>query len=249
MTDPFAPLIAALDRRAQTGRTARFWLRDDDAIDPTPALDQLLHLTAAHGIPCLLAVIPQPTGPALARRLDGERQVAVALHGWSHQNHAAAGEKKCELGRHRPVATVLAELAQGLGRLSDLHGPRLTPILVPPWNRIDDGLIPALPGLGLLALSVFGPARPGLPPRLNTHVDIIDWHGNGGGRPPLDLVRELVAASGSGISPIGLLTHHLVHDAAAWAFLDGLFAKTAQHPGCRWNAAPDLLAEMRSKSA
>ena len=35
-------------------------------------------------------------------------------------------------------------------------------------------------------------------------------------------------------SPIGLLTHHLVHDAAAWALMELIFEATAGKPGCAW---------------
>ena len=39
---------------------------------------------------------------------------------------------------------------------------------------------------------------------------------------------------------MGLLTHHLVHDEAAWIFLDAFFAATARHPACRWATLADL---------
>ncbi|RUM06533.1 polysaccharide deacetylase family protein [Rhizobium chutanense] len=248
MTDrmDWEPLRRELDRWQAAGRVARFWLRDDDAIEPTPDLETLLALAGESKVPLTLAVIPGLTGEALAARLAAEAGVTVAVHGWSHTNHAGPEGKKQELGGERPADVVLGELGEGLRLLERLHPGRFQSLLVPPWNRIDAALIPALPGLGFAALSVYGRARPDGPmPLLNTHVDIIDWHGTRGGRSAAELVAELVAElrdrfAGSD-EPIGVLAHHLVHDAAAWDFLSDLFAVTAGHPAVRWSPATALL--------
>ncbi|EJT06643.1 polysaccharide deacetylase family protein [Rhizobium sp. CCGE 510] len=248
MTDKtiWEPLRRELDRWQATGRVARFWLRDDDAVEPTPALETLLALTGESKIPLTLAVIPGRTGEALAARLAAEAGVTVAVHGWSHTNHARPEGKKQELGGDRPAAVVLGELGEGLLLLQRLYPTRFLPVLVPPWNRIDAALIPALPRLGFAALSVYGRARQDGPvPLVNTHVDIIDWHGTRGGRAEAELVAELVAELGhrygGSDEPIGVLTHHLVHDAAAWDFLSALFAATGRHPAVHWSAASALL--------
>lgn len=247
MPDVFDPLRRALDAFAAQGRTARFWLRDDDAVDPSPPLDHLLHLGRDHGVPLTLAVIPQPTGPALAARLHG-LAVEVAPHGWSHVNHARPPDKSCELGPDRPAPDILAELAQGLSHLARLYGARLVPVLVPPWNRIDPALIASLPALGFCGLSVFGPEQGAAPPlRINVHVDLIDWRGSRGGREPAALVADLVRrleVSRATDAPMGFMTHHLVHDAAAWNFTERLFTITAAHAGARWHRLSDLLDEL-----
>ncbi|QKK34166.1 polysaccharide deacetylase (plasmid) [Rhizobium indicum] len=248
MTDGIVwdPLHRELDRWQAAGRVARFWLRDDDAVEPTQALETLMALAGQSQVPLTLAVIPGLTGEALAARLVEGAAVAVAVHGWSHTNHAGPEKKKQELGGDRPAEVVLGELDEGFRLLQRLHPARFLPVLVPPWNRIDAALIPALPGLGFAALSVYGRAKQGGPvPLLNTHVDIIDWHGTRGGRSEADLVAELVAElrhrfAGSD-EPVGVLTHHLVHDAAAWDFLSALFAVTDRHPGVRWSSASELL--------
>jgi len=240
------PLTRELARWLHAGRTADFWLRDDDAIEPTAALDRLLAPTAAHEVPVALAVIPAPTGAPLAERLARENHVTVAVHGWSHENHAAQGEKKQELGRHRPREIVLAELSQGRARLQRLHAGRFAPVLVPPWNRIDADLLPHLAGIGFSALSVFGAPEPGPMRMLNSTVDIMDWRGNRGGRDHAALVSEIVAQlerafRGEG-GPVGLLSHHLVHDEVAWSFLDRLLKITAASGACRWRSVGELLA-------
>ncbi|MBA1347159.1 polysaccharide deacetylase family protein [Rhizobium sp. WYCCWR 11146] len=248
MTDWIAwdPLHHELDRWQAADRVARFWLRDDDAVEPTQALETLMALACQSEVPLTLAVIPGLTGEALAARLVEDAAVAVAVHGWSHTNHAGPERKKQELGGDRPADVVLGELGEGFRLLQRLHPARFLPVLVPPWNRIDAALIPALPGLGFAALSVYGRAKQDGPmPLLNTHVDIIDWHGTRGGRSEADLVAELVAElrhrfAGSD-EPVGVLTHHLVHDAAAWDFLSALFAVTGRHPAVRWSPASELL--------
>lgn len=246
MTDAdWAPLTDELDRWARGGRVARFWLRDDDAVEPTEPLERLLALSARHAVPVALAVIPAFTGEALARRLAAAPEAEVAVHGWSHENFAPPGEKKRELGGDRPAGVVLASLEKGLSHLAGLHGPRLTPVLVPPWNRIDPALVPPLGGIGFRALSVFGPERNLGLTSVNTHVDVIDWHGTRGGRDTGVLVGEMVArlkAIESGEGTLGLLTHHLVHDETVWRFLEELFERTAWHPGCRWTRLSRIVA-------
>jgi peptidoglycan/xylan/chitin deacetylase (PgdA/CDA1 family) len=248
MTDKtiWEPLRRELDRWQAAGRVARFWLRDDDAIEPTPALETLLALTDENKIPLTLAVIPGLTGETLVARLAEETSVAVAVHGWSHTNHAGPQGKKQELAGDRPADVVLGELGEGFRLLQRLHPARFLPVLVPPWNRIDAALIPALPALGFAALSVYGRAKQDGPmPLLNTHVDIIDWHGTRGGRGEAELVAELVAELADRLAgsdePIGVLTHHLVHDVAAWDFLSALFAVTTRHPAVCWSSASELL--------
>lgn len=151
MTDRIAwdPLRRELDRWQAAGRVARFWLRDDDAVEPTLALEMLMALAGENEVPLMLAVIPGLTGEALAVRLGEEADVAVAVHGWSHKNHAGLKAKKQELGGERPTEVVLDELGEGFRLLERLHPARFLPVLVPPWNRIDAALIPALPALGL----------------------------------------------------------------------------------------------------
>jgi peptidoglycan/xylan/chitin deacetylase (PgdA/CDA1 family) len=228
-------LTLALDRLADAGRVARFWLRDDDAVDPTPALETLLAL----GLPVTIAAIPAHTGAALADRLAGCDHATVVVHGWSHANYAPPGEKAQELGPHRPLAQVSGELERGRAHLAALHGARFAPVLVPPWNRIAPDVVAALPSLGFAALSVFGPARPAPLPMINTQIDLIDWRGSRGGRDARLLEAEVIAAMQSG-DPVGILSHHLVHDAAAWAFLEALVAAT-DHPGAVWVDVTDLI--------
>jgi hypothetical protein len=228
-------LDAELDLWRRDGRQARLWLRDDDAVGPTATLDRLLTVTGT--LPLALAVIPQ----ACAAMPLPDR-VAILQHGWSHRDHAPAGQKKQELG-HRPVADCARELAQGRARLQQCFASQALPVLVPPWNRIDPALLPELPRLGFAGLSTMGvepPAAAGLR-QVNTHVDLIRW------RPVRAFAGEetVLAAITDGLTrrrtggmpataPLGLLTHHLVHDKDLWRFLARLLDRLGGHPAVLW---------------
>ena len=54
----WSELTEELDAWATAGRCATLWWRDDDAAQPGPALERLLALSAGHGWPVTLAVIP-----------------------------------------------------------------------------------------------------------------------------------------------------------------------------------------------
>lgn len=247
-TADYASLTQVLDRFAAAGRSATLWWRDDDAAAVSPDLERLLALAARHGVPLALAVVPAAASEALARRLAAESDaVCVLQHGYAHQNHAAPPDKKIELGPQRPAQMVIGELATGWLRLESLFAGRALPVLVPPWNRLAPFLVPVLPELGYRGLSQFGPRKRVMPvqhlQQVNCHVDPIDWHGTRGfvGRPAA--VTALVAAlarrlddpqGAAAEEPTGLMTHHAVHDAGLWEFLDEVLMVTRHHPAARW---------------
>ncbi len=232
-----------LDLAHDRGQSLRFWLRDDDATHPGPALERLLDLCAAHRVPPVLAVIPARASADLAAALPAP--VRVAQHGWAHENHAGPGEKKQELGPQRPAPLVLAELARGLERLRGLFPDHLIDLMVPPWNRIAPEVVTGLPGIGIRALSAFGKVSATALPVLNPDIDPIDWHGTRSLHDADGLWQALAQAAARGDDrPIGILTHHLDHDAAIWAFLEELMALT-DHPACRWVAPDDIIPGLR----
>lgn len=244
-------LRARLDQWQAEGRVLRLWLRDDDAVQPTAQLDHLLDLVPARAVPLALAVIPEKTGAPLADRLAGVDRIQVAVHGWAHINHAPADQKKMELGAHRPVETVLDELTAGFKTLSTLHGTCFVPLLVPPWNRVAPEVIAGAAKLGFRAYSTYGPEKPGPLPQINTHVDIMNWRGGGGGHTPERLVPALIAALEQSLdrgSAVGVLTHHLVHDDLAWTGLEQLMRITAHHPAVKWQAIGQLMDALPNQS-
>ena len=242
------PLADELARWSALGKEPRLWLRDDDAIEPTEQLDRLLTKTGEYRIPAVLAVIPKGATESLAERLRGEPRIAVAVHGWAHRNHAPVGEKNQELGAHRPIERVMDELQQGLKTLSALFGSQFRPLLVPPWNRIDPSVVVRLPDIGFHALSTFGHKSlvdevSGLA-QVNSHIDLIDWKGSRGCRDHdaliVEIANELARSRNGNQTPVGILTHHLVHDSAVDRFLDGLFT-CLEDTDATWLDADTLL--------
>jgi len=227
-------LDEALAHGRDAGRAPQFWWRDDDAATPTPPLAQLMTLSRASGVPVALAVVPLAAVPELFAGHDAR----VLMHGTDHRNRAAPGEKKTEFPAAEPDEKAIARLAAARERLAGLAGKRFLPVLVPPWNRLKRALVARLPAAGLHGLSAYGPRDAVQPARgvaqINTHVDIIDWHGTRGfigEEAALGLALKQLASQSD--EPIGVLTHHAVHDTAAWDFLERLFERT-RRGGARW---------------
>jgi len=235
------------------GLTLPIWWRDDDAIAPTPALGRLLALAGQFDAPLHLAVIPEPATGELADRLTSASSTFVLTHGWRHTNHAPPGEKKAEFGPHRPLAAMLDDIVAGHRRLGDLFGEQALPVFTPPWNRIAQDVVNALPTIGFSAVSTFTPrtstfAANGLL-QVNTHFDPIAWKSGGGLLEPslLDaqLTRELQARrtdSADNAEPYGLLTHHLVQDDATWSFTASVVETLLRSGVARWTSPLDEIA-------
>ncbi len=248
-----------LDVWAAAGQRATLWWRDDDAVEPTAALERLLDLAAAQNTPLALAVVPGRCSHALGRRLSEEQHGTTPLqHGYRHLNHASSDQKKAELGDHRPLPVVCEELARGGAAMAAIFGERALPVLVPPWNRIAAQVVAALPELGLSGLSTHEPRAaanpaPGIT-QVNTHVDIMRWtppRGFLGEAEALGLLCGHLRARRRGpteeqdvdpAEPTGLLTHHLAHDAAAWRFLEQLLPLLARHRAVSLLSARDVFA-------
>jgi peptidoglycan/xylan/chitin deacetylase (PgdA/CDA1 family) len=240
-------VIAELDHWGDAGQLARLWLRDDDAVSATPALDDMLSLIERHGAPVLFGVIPMLADESLVQRLARSARASVAMHGITHVNRAAAGQKKQELPPEIDRGTLIAELERGRERLLRLFGPSAGGWYIPPWNRISPQVARALPLAGFVALSCFGATDHGVDGLIqrNTHVDLIDWGAGRSGKPARRVAAELVAALVwariEGYRPVGVLTHHLDHDASATASLSGLLETIDAHPAARWIAADELF--------
>lgn len=233
-----------------TGQQPKLWWRDDDAISVTRELKHLTRLANAANIEILLAVIPAYADKALATYIEQHSNLKPCMHGWSHTNHAPVTEKKCELGSHRDLDEVLADIAQGHQRLEELFGKTLEPVLVPPWNRMRNDLASRLQEVGIKAFSTFTHHRSVPEMQINTHVDIMDWKAPGGAKGKsletvqIELATALNASRADGYYPIGLLTHHLVHDETAWATLAAVVA----NPEFNWAKIQQAFAHPSTTS-
>jgi len=233
-----------------SGRTVELWWRDDDAVADTDALRRLL---ASLTVPVALAVIPARLEPSLPALLKSHGSVSVLQHGFDHQNRAAAGGKKSEFPATRSWPEIAEVLAQGRNRLANAFGRQFVPALTPPWNRIDAGHADQLGPLGYRGLSTYLPRKKPVVAgvtQVNTHVDVIDWHGTRGfvglAAALALLVGHLAAKRLSKVDshePTGLLTHHLVHDTETWEFLGALLDWCAKRPNIEWRSAADLFPE------
>jgi hypothetical protein len=128
----------------------------------------------------------------------------------------------------------------------------LLPVLVPPWNRIAQRLIPQLAGLGYRGLSCFA-AREWYKEShglsiANCHVDPVHWKKGGAFRGEHKSLSMLIAhlrARRQGHvdadEPTGVLTHHWSHDEATWAFLERLFEQTRNRRDVRWLDAQQVF--------
>ncbi len=249
MTD-WSPLETELRYWQDVGLTLSFWWRDDDAVSDTAALRQLATMAQEAGLPVHLAVIPAHAEDTLAARVADTSALIPVVHGWAHDTHAPASEKKAEFGAHRPLDVLQGEARDGLIRLQTLFGPRLQPLFVPPWNRIAPGFLPRLPDCGFHTVSTFTPRvtahpAPGLT-QVNTHIDPINWRGGGGLVDEGALIAHITSllqdrrvGRTDATEPLGLLTHHLVHDAAIWSFCARLVALLMDGPATPWITEKD----------
>ncbi|SHJ49048.1 hypothetical protein SAMN05444000_10993 [Shimia gijangensis] len=229
MNIDWSPLRSEFTKWRENNLELSFWWRDDDAIEPTPALDQLIALAIETGVPVHLAVIPRDAISTLASVITTTDMLIPVVHGWSHQNHAPADVKKAEFGASRSASECADDMRHAHARLQDMFGDGLAAMFVPPWNRIDPALMVTLVEQGYDAVSTFLPRReatpvPGLT-QINTHIDPIFWRGTRGLVDPELLVAKVVAflkdrrrGITDNTEPFGYLTHHLVHDADIWEF-------------------------------
>lgn len=243
-----------LRRWRRAGRIARLWWRDDDAAGACAALDRLLQVSRASDVPLTLAVVPAGDMIGLGGRLLRAPLVTVVQHGVDHQNRRsgpAAGEFPHDWSQARLAIT----LRQGWRRIADL--PRAATVFVPPWNDVHPELEAALTACGYAGWSSNGAlgADGGGPSRVDVHLDLLRWRGGvrfrGTGKVLRALTTELRRRRKAGRwdAPIGLLTHHLAHDEAAWAFLARFLSWTTRRPEMAWATLPQLIGDADNPAA
>lgn len=233
------------------GRPVDLWWRDDDACTPSTELARLLGLARETGVPLALAVIPMG---ARAEAFHGMAQhVEVLQHGADHLNRGGTQGKKTEFSLSEPAEEAIQRLLEGRWHLKQLFGERALAVLAPPWNRFAQDRVGDLVRAGFTGLSTFQPRQarepaPGLL-QINTHVDIIDWHAGRafvGETRALDMMTAQLRACRLGQcdagEPMGLLTHHELHDRAACDFLRRLFERSRKLAGLRWRRASEIFA-------
>ncbi|MEM7196952.1 MAG: hypothetical protein AAF352_01115, partial [Pseudomonadota bacterium] len=115
----------------EADRQIPVWWRDDDATWNCDKLQRLLRVS--DGLPICLAVIPKMLDISLQHFVDDYKNITIAQHGLTHENLAPAGVRKSEFGY---VKENMARFHEGQEILRIMFGNRVSPIFVPPWNRI-----------------------------------------------------------------------------------------------------------------
>jgi len=248
----WSALQAELNTWSSAGHIASFWWRDDDAVRAGPRLDKLIDISSNSGL--MLAVIPTHLEPSLATALADAPQVYVAQHGYAHVNHAprGLGLGAWELGMHRGLDTVMAEIHRGRAILEDRFQSQFLQVLVPPWNRIAPELIKPVADSGFCGVSAFGPRDQNNPVQgmtfINAHCDPIRWKSGaqfrGTSKTISQLCEHLEARRTGRVDvdePTGFLTHHIDLDAAGWNFSKRLANMIHQHKAARWCSPKQLF--------
>jgi hypothetical protein len=210
-----------------------------------------LRISWESGVPLTLAVVPAGDMAGLAGRLAATPGLSVAQHGVDHQNRRT-GPAAGEFPHNWPREDLEIALLRGWSLIRGLPGA--LPIYVPPWNDAHPDLEAALEACGYEGWSVSGQmagddSRPGGLARADAHLDLLRWRGGARFRGQRRILGELAAQmrrrrkAGLWAAPIGLLTHHLAHDDAAWSFLETFLAWTGSQAAFAWASLPDLIRE------
>ncbi len=242
-----------LDLWADSGKTATFWWRDDDAVEETPQLHLLDALSRDMNVPVSLAVIPARLHDSLPRFLRSQDNLIVIQHGYAHCSYALKGMKKIELGSNRSDDEIQNDLVTGRLQLDTAFGEQFIPVLVPPWNRIERRVYPVLIDAEFSGVSSMWARETAYPVKgllqVNAHLDPVDW------RPSRRFIGETIAiehihrhlssrrlAGGDIAEATGILTHHLIQNDEVWAFCRTLFETLNRHPAAQWLNAREIWA-------
>ena len=240
-----------LQRWRTAGHRAVLWWRDDDARGETAPLRRLLDLAERQATPFALAIIPDQDLAPLAACLSAGTPAAPVQHGVDHQNRREGAEAG-EFPHHWLRLRVVTQVRQGWSRMQAL--PDVLPLFVPPWNDVHPELPGALKDCGYVAWSAWSTlaARPGAgpagPARIDAHIALLRWRGGArfrGASKVWSALRDALEVRRKAErweAPIGLLTHHLDHDEAAWAFLDDFLAWSRNQPEIEWRGPRELAA-------
>ncbi|MDE1463440.1 polysaccharide deacetylase family protein [Spartinivicinus poritis] len=243
-------LATEIEIWATEQKTITLWWRDDDAYTNSAALTQLINLTNHYQIPLCLAVIPSQLEISLIERVEQQPLVWISQHGYSHQNHAPANQRKCELGADRLFEVIASELLTGQNMLQHAFPKQFFPVLVPPWNRLAHSLVNELANMHYIGLSTLGPRQPRKDLVVqNVHVDIINWKQRqfaGEKHCLTQLIQHLQARRLNQIDrqeATGLMTHHLDHDAGCWQFCRQLCEFLKPYSHVQWQQPNRLFSK------
>jgi predicted glycosyltransferase len=245
ITQILRPYLAG---RETVGPPVAIFLRDDDIDVEEETLRQLLDICIANAVPINLEIIPatltEATTQLLRQTKDAHPElIELDQHGWQHANHEQTG-RKCEFGPSRTYAEQYADIARGKALLEAALKQRFSPVFTPPWNRCTPDTLRVLHELGFQifsrdrhpeAITEYGFQE------VSTTLDLYSWKTGAQMKEPVDLIHALISQLESGES-IGLLLHHKVMDAAAFAFLDNLLRELTSYSFVHFYTLQGLVA-------
>ena len=234
----------ALSRLESSGRTLKVFFRNDDVDVDELTLRQLLYTFWSLDTPLDLAVIPRRLTEScvvLLKEYD-RSQFGLHQHGWQHVSHEATG-RKCEFGVSRSFDQQLKDIAKGQQRMNEAFWRSWSRVFTPPWNRCTEETYRALDQLGFEALSKDN----GKPPisgygfrEISVTFDLYCWKGEPAMKSPENVFGELANQVGE-LDTIGIMLHHKVMDAAAFAFLEQLIESLRACPNVQFQTIQSLL--------
>ena len=253
------------------GQKPTFWIRDDDATCVTGQLERLQSIATRYDVSVGLALIPGLLQADLVDFLRTQsRNFHPMCHGWKHVDHGDAGNPN-EFGNSRSHSATCQDATLALQAFR-AHFAGTETVFVPPFNRITPAMIGALADIGYAGLSV-GPrplerriarvvnrfdwtpslniAWKGPLPRIDAHVDLIDWQS--GSAQAMDVVAQAMVGQlrlrRKGFlpagTPIGLLTHHRVHDESIWRLLENLIDLIKSSLACEFIQVGRMFQQSR----
>ena len=250
--DPIQMLDAEIALWEESGLTPRLWWRDDDTTELSVPLSKLSDLAAQFKVPVLLAVIPSLAKQELSAFVSSNPWLDAATHGFSHTNHGDQDTKKTELTENslgRSVQDVAQELITSRKNMEDMFGLAASQILVPPWNRISTSALQTLPSIGFKLLSTFTDQKLSTDiHQINCHIDLMHWRPDRLAKTIREVTDELLIClqdrriSDYPKQPIGILSHHLVHDENAWEATEFLMSYFAKQPCIKTLTQAELLS-------
>ena len=252
--DHWAMLKNELDQWLESGQTASFWWRDDDAVEETTQLRRLDALSRETEVPVSIAVIPTGLSTSLPRYLSQRENFIALQHGYSHRSYATPEKKKIELGGERSSDEIQVEITEGRLQLSKTFGEQFLPVMVPPWNRIESRIFPLLADVGFSGVSTMW-ARESAHPykgllQVNTHLDPVNWrHGRGfiGETGAIEQILNHLSTRrierNNLAEPTGILTHHLCQNDEVWVFCRSLIETLNRHPAVKWLNAREIWVD------
>jgi len=248
-------LAGAFRRLERSRHELQLFLRDDDTDVVEDTLTILLDTCRRHRAAITLAAVPgKLTNEAAAfvrDRISADPElVEVHQHGWMHVNHEPDG-KKCEFGPSRSFEQQLQDIAAGQARMQEMFGSTWFPGFTPPWNRCTEDTCRALEDLGFSALSTDAARRQTGECRLRqipVTIDIYRWKGSPMLRPADEIIREMILQMEQR-QTVGILLHHKIMDAAAFAFLDELLGEVCSYGVARFHTFRALATILEAQPA